>query len=174
MTMSIKVHKPFIIIRISIYRWMWQRKRWETSFDVPPSSLLDPKWVQLCKKAEVTGTWCRSQLLALNGGWEGRVESFGIRLGRGTLLTYSVMHPKPTTSWLELILHPFGVGTSHRRPWTHLTHHDTDSGEATTFPHIIFSALLHHAHAQMALCPRTPKMESRNSPGLDSLDFGRS
>jgi hypothetical protein len=25
-------------------------------FDMPPSSLLDPKWVQLCGKAEMTGT----------------------------------------------------------------------------------------------------------------------
>jgi len=41
---------------------------------------------------------------------------------------------KTNTSWLELILHPFGVGTIHGRPWTHLTHHGPDSGEATTFP----------------------------------------
>ncbi len=55
-----------------------------------------------------------------------------------------------------------------------MTHHGPDSGEATTFPHIVFSALLHHAHAhaQVALCPGTPKMESRNCPGLDSWDFG--
>jgi len=58
---------------------------------------------------------------------------------RDKLLSYSVLHPKPTTSWLEFILHPFGVGTSHGRPWTHLTHHGPDSGEATTFPHIVFS-----------------------------------
>jgi hypothetical protein len=70
-----------------------------------------------------------------------------------------VLHPKPTTSWLELILHPFGVGTSHGQPWTHLTHHGPDSGEATTFHHIVFSALLHRAHAQVVLCPKTiPKL----------------
>jgi len=57
---------------------------------------------------------------------------------------------KPTPSWLELILHPFGVGTSHGRPWTHLTHHGLDSGEATTFPHIVFFALLCSLH--YALC----------------------
>jgi hypothetical protein len=56
------------------------------------------------------------------------------RLGRGTLLIYSVLNPKSTTSWLELILHPFVVGTSHGRLWTHLTHHGPDSGEGTTFP----------------------------------------
>jgi hypothetical protein len=34
---------------------------------------------------------------------------------------YTILHPKPNLSWLELILHPFGVGTSHGRPWIHLT-----------------------------------------------------
>jgi hypothetical protein len=29
-------------------------------YDAPPSSLLDPKRVQLCKRAKVVGTWCRS------------------------------------------------------------------------------------------------------------------
>jgi hypothetical protein len=43
-------------------------------------------------------------------------------------------------------------------------------GEATTFPHIIFSALLPRTHTQMALCPGTPKVESRNCPDLDSRD----
>jgi len=35
------------------------------SDDAPPSSLLDPKKIQLCQRAEVIGTWCRSQLPAL-------------------------------------------------------------------------------------------------------------
>jgi hypothetical protein len=35
--------------------------------DTPPSSWLDPKRVQLCERAEVVGTWCRSQLPALKG-----------------------------------------------------------------------------------------------------------
>ncbi len=35
--------------------------------DAPPSSLLDPKMVQLCQIAEEEGTWCRSQLPALKG-----------------------------------------------------------------------------------------------------------
>ncbi len=63
-------------------------------------------------------------------------------------------------------MHPFGVGISHRRPWTHLTHHGPDLGEATTFPHIVFFALLHRALAQVVLCPGTPKVESRNYPDL--------
>jgi hypothetical protein len=36
--------------------------------DAPPSSLLDPKRVQLCQRMEIVGTWCRSQLLTLKGG----------------------------------------------------------------------------------------------------------
>jgi len=79
---------------------------------------------------------------------------------------------KTNTSWLELILHPFSVGTSHGRPWIHLTHHGPDSEKATTFPHILFSALLHGSHIRMALFPGTPKEESRNCPGLNSRDFG--
>jgi len=35
--------------------------------DAPPSSLLNPIRVQLCLKAEIVGTWCRSQLPALKG-----------------------------------------------------------------------------------------------------------
>jgi len=58
--------------------------------------------------------------------------------------------------------------------YTHLTHHGPDSGEATTFPHIVFSVALHRTYIQMALFPGTPKVESRNWPGLDSWDFGRS
>jgi len=38
-----------------------------TTTDAPPSSLLAPKWVKLCERAEVVGTWCRSQLPALKG-----------------------------------------------------------------------------------------------------------
>ncbi len=45
---------------------------------------------------------------------------------------------------------------------THKTHHGPDSGEATTFPHIVFSAPLHGGYIQMALFPGTPRLESRN------------
>jgi len=58
--------------------------------------------------------------------------------------------------------------------WTHLTHHRRDSGEATTFPHIIFSAAFGGGYIQMALFPGTPKEESRNCPGLEFRDFGSS
>jgi hypothetical protein len=57
---------------------------------------------------------------------------------------------------------------------THKTHHDSDSGEATTFPHIVYFATLRRGYIQMALFPGTPKLESQNSPGLESREFGRS
>jgi len=47
---------------------------------------------------------------------------------------------------------------------THKTHHGSDSGEATTFPHIVFSATLRGGYIQMALFLGTPKFESRNCP----------
>jgi hypothetical protein len=55
-----------------------------------------------------------------------------------------------------------------------MTHHGPDSGEATTFPHIVFFALLRRTRIQMAFISETPKEESRNYLGLDSWDFGSS
>jgi len=46
----------------------------------------------------------------------------------------------------------------------HKTHHGPDSGEATTFPHIVFSTTPRRGYIQMALFPGTPKLESRNCP----------
>jgi hypothetical protein len=140
-----------------------------------PKSLISPKLGLGHSSCEISGT--RGTLPASNtkGGWEGRVESFGIRLGRGTsLLSYRSCIQIQPTSWLELILHTFNVGTSHGQPWIHLTHHGPDSREATTFPHIVLSVALCRTCIQMALFPGTPKMESQNCPDLDSWDFGRS
>jgi len=55
-----------------------------------------------------------------------------------------------------------------------LTHHGSDLGEATTFPHIVFFAALGGGYIQMTLFPGTPKEEFRNCPGLESRDFGSS
>jgi hypothetical protein len=109
------------------------------------------------------------------GGWKGRVESSKIRLGRRTtyLVTRSCIKNQPT-SWLVHLRNHFWCWDKPRATWTHLTHHGPDSGEATTFPHIVFSTLLHCTHIRMAFCPRTPKVESRNCPDLDSHDFTRS
>jgi len=69
---------------------------------------------------------------------------------------------KTNTNWLELILHPFGVGTSPERPWTHLTHHGPDSEEATTFPHIVLSALLRGSDELSSILMRI--REAHDSP----------
>jgi hypothetical protein len=61
---------------------------------------------------------------------------------------------------------PFGCWDKPQATWTHLTHHGPDSGEATTFPLIVFSAALRRTCIQMAIFPGTPKVESRNCPGF--------
>jgi hypothetical protein len=136
-----------------------------------PKSLVRLPRVQLCHKVEVWGLEGSLPALDTKRG-RGACWGSGIRLGRGTsyLVIRSCIQNQPT-SWLELILHSFGVGTSHERPWTHLTHHSPDSKEATTFPHIVFYALLRGTRIQMAFIPGTPKGESRNCPGLESRDF---
>jgi hypothetical protein len=48
----------------------------------------------------------------------------------------------------------------------HKTHHGPDSGEAITFPHIVFSAPRFGDYIQMALFPGTLKLESRNCPEI--------
>jgi len=99
-------------------------------------------------------------------GVEGRARSPGIRLGRGTSRSSLNLHPKPTTRGLIHIPgHPWvlrqAMGTLD-----HKIHHGSDSGEATTFPHIVFSATLRWGYIQMALFPGTPKLESRNCPEI--------
>jgi hypothetical protein len=64
-------------------------------FDTPPSSLLGPKRVELCWRAEIVGTWCRSQLSALEGV-EGACWGSGIRLGKGTSYSLTWTCIKPT------------------------------------------------------------------------------
>jgi hypothetical protein len=46
------------------------------------------------------------------------------------------------THWLILCWSTFGARTSQGQPWTHKTHHDLNSEEATTFPHIVYYAPL--------------------------------
>ncbi len=74
------------------------------------------------------------------------------------------LHPKTNHKRLVSIReHPWVLGQT-TSIWTHLTHHGPDSGEATTFPLIVFSAALRRGHIQMALFPGTLKLESRNCP----------
>ncbi len=141
--------------------------------DTLPSPLLNPlegPTMWNCGKLGLEG---RSRLPAQKGV-EGRVRSPGIRLGRRTRLSSSNLHPKPTTKGLVSIReHPWVLGQTVGT-LTHKTQHGPNSGEATTFPHIVYSAALHRGYIQMALFLGTPKLESRNCFGLESRDFGRS
>jgi len=74
------------------------------------------------------------------------------------------LHQNRPPAWLVHILgHPWVLGQA-TGILDHETHHGPDSGEATTFPHIVFSAPHFGDYIQMALFPGTPKLESRNCP----------
>jgi hypothetical protein len=97
-------------------------------------------------------------------GVEGRARSLGIRLGRGTRRSNLNLHPRTNHKRVSSHSgHPWVLGQA-TGTLTHKTHHGPDSGEATTFPHIVFSATLRGGYIQMALFPGTPKLESRNCP----------
>jgi hypothetical protein len=97
-------------------------------------------------------------------GVEGHARSLGIKLGRGTSRSNLNLHPKPTTRGLVHIPgHPWVLGQA-TSTLDHKTHHGPDSGEATTFPHIVFSTTLRWGYIQMVLFLGTPKLESRNCP----------
>jgi len=70
---------------------------------------------------------------------------------------------KPTTWLVHIPGHPWVLGQATGTS-DHKTHHGPDSGEATTFPHIVFYVPLCRDYIQMALFPGTPKLESRNCP----------
>jgi len=95
-------------------------------------------------------------------GVEGRARSPGIRLGRGISWSSLNLHQNKPPKWLVHIPgHPLGLGQATGTS-DHKTHHGPDSGEATTFPHIVFSAPHFGDYIQMALFPETLKLESRN------------
>ena len=97
-------------------------------------------------------------------GVEGRARSPGIRLGRRFSRSSLNLHQNKPPMWLVHIPgHPWVLGQA-TGTLDHKTHHSPDSGEATTFPHIVFSATLRGDYIQMALFPGTPKLESRNCP----------
>ncbi len=64
------------------------------------------------------------------------------------------------TSWLAQGWNTFGAKTSNGRLQTHKIHHGPDSGEATTFPHIVYFAPPRGSGIRMVFCPGTPKWES--------------
>jgi hypothetical protein len=74
------------------------------------------------------------------------------------------MHPKPTTKGLVHIREHLWVLGQATGTLTHKTHHSPNSGEATTFPHIVFSVAPCGSYVRMAHFPGTPKLESINCP----------
>jgi hypothetical protein len=93
-------------------------------------------------------------------GVEGRAGAPGLNKEEGQAIHLLEPASKPTTKWLVHILDHFWCWDKPRATRTHLTHHDPDSGEATTFSLIVFYAFLHRNYIQMALFPGTPKVES--------------
>ncbi len=70
---------------------------------------------------------------------------------------------KPPEWLVHIPGHPLVLGQATGTS-DHKTHHGPDSGDATTIPHIVYSATLRGGYIQMALFPGTPKLESRNCP----------
>ncbi len=149
----------------------WTNHKWQN--DALSSPLLDPLEGQTMLSCGKLGLGGCSQLPALKGV-EGHARSPEIRLGRGTRLSHLSLHPKPTTRGLVHIREHLWVLGQATGTLTHFTHHGPNSGEATTFPHIVYSAALRGGYIQMALFLGTPKEESRNCPRLKSRDFGNS
>ncbi len=117
----------------------------------------------------------RSLIRSTRGGRRGVLElRDGTRKSDKLLVTLSQICVKLTTSWLVHILEHLGAKTSHERPLIHKIHHALDSGEATTFPHIVFSVPLHGTCIRIVFYPGIPKEESRNYLGLDSCHFAES
>jgi hypothetical protein len=139
-----------------------------------PKSLVEPTWGSNYVELRKVGTWGPFSTFGTKRGVEGRARSLRIKLGRGTRLSSLNLHPKPITRGLVSIReHPWVLGQAIDT-LTHKTHHGPNSGEATTFPHIVFSASHRGGYIRMALFPGTPKEESQNCPGLEFQDFGSS
>jgi hypothetical protein len=126
-----------------------------------------PGWTHLgVHQSVVAERGTRKALPASNSrkGVEGRVGSPWIRLGRRFSRSSLNLHQNKPPTWLVHIRgHPWVLGQA-TGTLDHKTHHGPDLGEATTFPHIVFSATPRRDYIQMALFPGTPKLESRNCP----------
>jgi hypothetical protein len=54
---------------------------------------------------------------------------------------------------------------------TNKTHHDSNSGEATTFPFIVFFVISYKVCIQMSFCSRTPNLGLPKFPKLELLQI---
>jgi hypothetical protein len=98
----------------------------------------------------------------------GRGVSWSSWMGQGRVTSNFIHSNKPAqnqqTSWLTQGWSTFGARKNHGQPRTHKTHHNLDLGEATTFPHIIYSAPPRGSGIRMAFCLGTPKIAKARSP----------
>ncbi len=108
------------------------------------------------------GTWKGAPNFQHYRGVEGRARSPGIRLGRRFSRSSLNLHQNKPRKWLDHFPGHRGVLGQATGTLDHKTHHGPNSREATTFPYIVFSAMLCGGYIQMALFPGTPKLESRN------------
>ncbi len=126
---------------------------------------------ELLKQRNCEEFKARSQLSALKevevhvkaSGWD--------QEERQALATYSNLHQTNLQVGQFTFWSTFSAKISHGQLQTHKTDHGPNSGEATTFPHIVFFMPPCDTHIQMVFCPMTPKEESRNYHGLDSRNF---
>ncbi len=138
-----------------------------------PKSLVRPKLGPSYSTAEMWRTRGTLPAFSTKRG-KGACWSSGIRIrmsDKPYSLSYSILHQNQPTSWLVHIRSTFGVGTSHGQPWTRLIHNGPNLGEATTFPHMVYSALFRHTYIRMVLFSRdskngVPKLSQFGLPGL--------
>jgi hypothetical protein len=79
-----------------------------------------------------------------------------------------------TNQTTSLLVHSWsiiGAWTRHKQTWIHKIHHNSDLGEATTFPFIIFCVLGHGPCNQMSFCPGSPKLGVSKFPKFPNLGF---
>ncbi len=132
-----------------------------------------PCWTQvgskLVKQQNCLELGARSLLSALKGV-EGCAKAPGWDQEEGqALVTYSNMYQTNQQVGQFTFWSTFSARTSRGQPWTHKAHHGLDSGEATTFPHIVFSMSLRDTYIRMTFCLGTlkedPKIVSVWIPG---------
>jgi hypothetical protein len=116
--------------------------------------------------SERLGFWGTFPALSTLEGYRGVLE---LRDGTRRSVKQLTHSSKPTqnqqTSWLTQGWSTFSARKRHGQLQTHKTHHIPDSGEATTFPHIVYSAPPRRNGIRMAFCLGIPKRESRNRQG---------
>ncbi len=150
--MAIKIQLPHLDILNLFFQIKWIMTRSQV-----PSQAQDGPW--FLKHRNCGDLKARSQLSALKGV-EGRGEDSGWDQEEGqTLVTHFNLHQANQQVGQFAFQSTLGARTSHGQFQTHKTHHSSNLGESTTFPHIVFSTLLCGTHIRMAFNPGTPKEE---------------